>query len=104
MFSYNSSKYSYLIITRNNKVLKDIYSPLEIDDQWDQRAPSHEDKVEGGNPDGMSPVPPQMQAENPSGGVAVIDQPTAPDMPVTPGVASPEAPAMNEAPSTPNAD
>ncbi|HMT39721.1 MAG TPA: hypothetical protein PJ993_02200 [Candidatus Saccharibacteria bacterium] len=104
MFSYNSSKYSYLIITRNNKVLKDIYSPLEIDDQWDQRAPSHEDKVEGGNPDGMSPVPPQMQAENPSGGVAVIDQPTAPDMPVTPGVASPEAPAMNEAPSTPNAE
>ena len=27
-------------------MLKDIYSPLEIDDQWDQRAPVHEDKVE----------------------------------------------------------
>ncbi len=76
MFSYNSNKYSYLIITRNNKVLKDIYSPLEIDDQWDQRAPSHEDRVEGGNPDGISSVPPQMQAEDPSGGggVAVAEQ------------------------------
>jgi len=65
------------VITRNNKVLKDIYSPLEIDDQWDQRAPSHEDKVEGGNTDGMSSVTPEVPVENPSGsGVAVAEKPT----------------------------
>ncbi|MDQ5943777.1 MAG: hypothetical protein QG675_545 [Patescibacteria group bacterium] len=73
-----------LELTRNNKVLKDIYSPLEIDDQWDQRAPSHEDKVEGGNADGMSSVTPEVPVENPSGGgVAVAERP-AQDLPVIP--------------------
>ena len=88
-------------------MLKDIYSPLEIDDQWDQRAPVHEDKVEGGNPDGMSSVPPQMQAEDPTGGgggVAVAEQqPAISPAPaeVTAAInqeASPEVQPTNEGP------
>lgn len=85
-------------------MLKDIYSPLEIDDQWDQRAPSHEDKVEGGNPVAMDSAE-AIPRENPSGGVAVMEQPPVPDMPVSADAGvqtqtTPEAPAEAEAAGT----
>lgn len=85
-------------------MLKDIYSPLEIDDQWDQRAPVHEDKVEGGNADAMSTATPEVPPENPSGGVAVMDRPEVePTQPliqqeptqVSDGSQAQEAPAMD---------
>lgn len=75
-----------LVLTRNNIVLKDIYSPLEIDDQWDQRAPSHEDKVEGGDPVAMDSAVEAIRREDPSGGgggVAVAERPVQ-DLSVNP--------------------
>lgn len=82
-------------------MLKDIYSPLEIDDQWDQRAPVHEDKAEGGNADGMSTTTPEVPVENPSGGVAVMDQPTAES---TPAPVDPESAPVSEAQEAPTVD
>lgn len=82
-------------------MLKDIYSPLEIDDQWDQRAPVHEDKAEGGNADGMSTTTPEVPVENPSGGVAVMDQPTAES---TPAPVDPESTPVSEAQGAPMVD
>ena len=82
-------------------MLKDIYSPLEIDDQWDQRAPVHEDKSEGGNADGMSTTTPEVPVENPSGGVAVMDQPTTES---TPAPVYPESAPVAEAQEAPTVD
>jgi hypothetical protein len=79
-------------------VLKDIYSPLEIDDQWDQRAPVHEDKAEGGNADGMSTATPEVPVENPSGGVAIMDQPTAESTQAPINPESTQVPEAQEAP------
>lgn len=67
-------------------MLKDIYSPLEIDDQWDQRAPVHENTV-------ATELPPTAtQPEAPSGssgtaqpeGAVATMEPAHMDLPVTP--------------------
>lgn len=62
--------------------MKDIYSPLEIDEQWDQRAPL----VEGDTAiDTMAQMAPDDGATmTSSGGVAVMDPPTDTASPMAP--------------------
>jgi hypothetical protein len=61
-------------------VLKDIYSPLEIDEQWDQRAPM----AEGDSSMGAMGLMGEMQsaAADAGGATAVLDAPPAAPVPV----------------------
>lgn len=83
-------------------MLKDIYSPLEIDEQWDQRAPM----VEGDSSmDAMSNLAPE------AGGAAAVAEPPVPVAPAPADpIVTPDTPSdighfgggmMNEAGETP---
>jgi len=79
-------------------VLKDIYSPLEIDEQWDQRAPMTE-----GDSMGAMGLMGQLHssAEDAGGATAVIEAPT--ESPQAETIAS-ESDEMPDPMSTPEAD
>ena len=81
-------------------MLKDIYSPLEIDEQWDQRAPM----AEGDSSMGAMGLMGEMQSAAADGGgaTAVLDAPPAAPVPAETiaEATEPASPAANDSSET----